>query len=78
MNAIHRMSYKIMHLVGVDSLKISPTDILLAKSLLLVYRTLGLVLYWIINCYNVCDVFVYHTETSGLDYSLKHERQFFQ
>jgi len=50
MNAIHLMSYKIMHLVGVDSLKISLTDILLVKSLLLVHRNLGLVLYLFINC----------------------------
>jgi len=45
LNAIHLMSYKIMYLVGADSLKTSPTDILLAKSLLL-----GLVLYLFINC----------------------------
>jgi len=45
MNAVHLMSYKIMHLLGVDSLKTSPTYIFLAKSLLL-----GLVLYLFINC----------------------------
>jgi hypothetical protein len=50
MNAIHLMSYKIMHLVGVDLLKVPPTDVFLANLILLVHRTLGLVLYLFINC----------------------------
>jgi hypothetical protein len=31
MSVIHLMSFKIMHLVGADSLKMSPTDFLFSK-----------------------------------------------